>query len=228
MKNIKVYLSFISMLMSLSTIAQKNNGLKLGFNLSPSIVKLSGNDFINEYHSPTVGFSVGASVEVKLSNLFSLCSGLSYEKKGSVIKNIDLVFENNGELTKAKKVAINYNYTTLPILMRAHVGKKKKFFIDAGTYFGYLLSQKTKTVFSGSTNVSNDNDLYKKLDFGLAYGIGYAKTISRNKTLGIELRNNMGLMNVSKTDVVNNGKIKTNAFLLMMEYSFNVTKKIKK
>ena len=46
--------------MSQSTFAQKNNGLKLGFNLSPSIIKLSGNDFINEYHSPAVGFSIGS------------------------------------------------------------------------------------------------------------------------------------------------------------------------
>ena len=227
MKNTKVYLFVFSFFIFSNSIAQKNNDVKLGFNISASMIKLYGNDFINKYHKPTNSFTIGTSAEIKLSSLLSFYTGLSYEKKGSVIKG-DFTFENPIPFTETKKVSIIYNYITLPIILKTSLGKKRNFYLNTGTYLGYLLSQKIKKVASGDVPTRNDTNLNKKMDFGLAYGFGYTKAVGSNKTLNIELRNNLGLINTSKVFVVNDGKIKTNAFLLLMEYSFNISKKGKK
>ena len=65
-------------------------------------------------------------------------------------------------------------------------------------------------------------DLNKSTDLGLSLGVGKRFDVGEGNYLDIEVRNNLGLTNISATEVIDDGTIKTNSINLILSYFFSL------
>ena len=111
----------------------------------------------------------------------------------------------------------------MPLLVRASIGKKIKYFFEAGTFFGYLIkqtdiSEATKYLPKTTTdNTSGD----KRFDTGVTAGFGLTIPIKDKFLISCEIRNNFGLYNVGMY-VINDGTIKTNSTNLLISFAYKL------
>jgi hypothetical protein len=213
-------LGLFALTFGLSGYAQSNK-ISVGIEGGPSLISLRGNDFIRMVHEPAIGYTGGLFFQYNFNRTFSLRTNTSYERKGSMV---------SGQATDAQGNPIgkfvthlNFDYITLPLLIRASYGTRLRYFVNAGPYFGYLLRQ---------TNVSSREHMpthraeftsdFRRLDIGLASGLGISLPVQSRFALSFEVRNNLGLYNISARPVVNDGSIKTNAtnFIFGVAYNF--------
>lgn len=223
MKHLKIIFTFLLISFSITINAQTKKAVKIGFSVAPGFARLYGNDILQQNSRLIFGYAVGASLQLDVNQMFSIHTNLLYEKKGNVFPNLSVA--QNGVVYNNVKIYSNFNYIALPVMLRAAMGKKRNFFIAAGPYLGYLLSHTLKTVGENINATSNESSSYKKVDVGLSFGFGANLPITKSKAFSVELRNNIGLKNISVPAVVNNGKIKTNSLNLIFAYNLNANKK---
>ena len=215
MTNIKLLFFGLFLLTVLRTTYGQTNKFDIGFEGSPSLIYLRGNDIIKQYHKPTIGFFGGLFFQYNFKKIVSLRTNIAFDRKGSVLtaQATDINGNPLGEVT----THTNFDYLTFPILVRATFGKKVRYFVNAGPYFGYLIKQ---TFVSKGDNIqtttSDNTSLDKRFDTGISTGLGFSVPIKTKFAFSFEVRNNLGLYNVSAVPVANNGTIKTNStnFLL--------------
>jgi hypothetical protein len=186
----------------------------IGLEGGPGSISLRGNSIVN-LHGPSIAFSGGLTFQYHLGKVVSLRSGLSYDRKGSLWTGQATDF--NGIPLGVITSRTNWDYLTLPVLLRTSFGKKKRFFVNAGPYLGYLVQQGTVT--SGdqiATRRERDNARIKHVDCGLSTGLGLNLPLSKKCIFSVEIRNNRGLYNISSVPVIGDGSIKTNATVLLL------------
>jgi len=146
------------------------------------------------------GFHIGAIVDIPLSKLLSIETGLLFSKKGSQFEQTDSF---SGQ-TFTVKAEINTSYIDLPISLRVNIPVGTPIiFISFGPYIGYGLSGKMKTelYFNGQTEKNEekidwgsnpDDDFLKRFDFGIvpAAGIEF-------KSFSLSFSYWLGLVNIS-------------------------------
>jgi hypothetical protein len=64
----------------------------------------------------------------------------------------------------------------------------------------------------------------KTQEWGISAGLGIAFPITKRLNIGVELRNDAGLQNISDIAVVNKGKIKTNETSALFSVSYILVK----
>jgi len=199
----------------------QTNKFDIGVEGSPSLTFLRGNDFIDNNHKPTIGFYGGLFFQYNFKKVVSLRTNIAFERKGSILKSEATDINGNplGEIT----TNTNFDYLTFPILARATFGKKVQYFINAGPYFGYLIKQ---TFVSKGDNIptttSDNTSLDKRFDTGISTGLGLSVPIKTNFAFSFEVRNNLGLYNVSAVPIVNNGTIKTNSTNFLLGFTYKL------
>ena len=175
---------------------------------------MRGNEILNQ-HKPLFTFAAGAFVQWNLDQQFSIRVPLLFERKGSRVEN--------GALLSGQEATIRYSYLTLPVLFRLNVGDKKlRYFLNAGPYLAYLLDL---GMYSEGEPVSDNfttTKSFKKFDAGISGGIGVSLPIKDHFTLSLEVRNNLGLMNISDLPVYGDGSIKTNVTQLLLGVSYKM------
>lgn len=152
-----------------------------------------------------VFFSGGISLQYNTRKIFSLRTGLYYQKKGyqQEIKDIG----TSGKVYFSTIITSNYHYLTLPLLARATFGEKVIFFLNAGPYASFLLSQRfSSELVEVPVNVNNNKKVngIKDWDLGAVTGIGIAVPI-KSWLISLEVRNYYGILN---TDAPNYAKTK--------------------
>ena len=80
----------------------------------------------------------------------------------------------------------------------------------------------TVAIVDGDKVNEDSNEIFKKVDFGWSLGIGKKFKINEKNKLSVELRDNLGLQNISDVPVQGNGTVKTNSFNLILGYEFNL------
>lgn len=222
----KLILLPLLLLFAVAAFCQKNN-FELGIQSGPSISSFRGNEIIKERHDNLIGYAVGLTMEYYVSNRWSILAGAGYELKGTTGES--KVIDNNSVQIGAIDYRSTFDYINLPILLRYSNNIKNaqlKYFFNAGAYFGYLVKQiensDGRPEFSNATYDNTDN--FKRLDVGLSAGGGMMYPISDKLSISAELRNNLGLRNLSELPVFGNGSIKTNSTVLLLGASFNLSK----
>ncbi|MDP1726954.1 MAG: porin family protein [Bacteroidota bacterium] len=209
MNNIK--LIFIGLLiLNSGTIYGQTNRFDIGIEGSPGLTFLRGNDFIDKYHNTTMSFSGGFFFQFNFKKIISLHTNIAYERKGSITtaQATNMYGNSIGEVT----INTNFDYLTIPILLRATFGKKVQFFVNGGPYFGYLLKNTFVSKGDNIPRTTGDNTKFnKRFDTGISTGLGLSVPVKTRFAVSFEIRNNLGLYNVSAGPVVNNGTIKTNS-----------------
>jgi len=215
----KKLFTLIFILGLISNTFSQTKHFDIGLEGGAGLVFLRGNDFIKLHYKPTVGISIGISFQYSFSNNFALRSGLAYERKGGRF----MVLAEQSGVTEEIKGHSNYDYLTLPVLIRASIGKKIKYFANTGFYIGGLVRQTLEYNSDGVVfKVPRfDNTINDKLfDFGLVLGAGVYIPIKEQFFLSAEIRDDLGLTNTSKVPIMNNGKIKNNSTKLLICFGY--------
>ncbi len=164
--------------------------------------------------TPTTGISFlgGVAGQYNFSEVWSVKLAAAYETKGTDFDRTDL--QTTG--------SVNLDYVTIPLLIKASTGRRNKFFVNAGPFAGILLSNKTIiNEYAGNPAVEMDNtDSTNSTDFGISLRAGVEVYVGRNNSLSLELRENFGFTNISKSKEPGAPEIKTNTFNFVIAYAF--------
>ena len=216
--NIKYILIALLFATTASSYGQRSS--EVGILGGPTLVFLRGNEVIEQYGKPVVSFSAGAFFQHHLSEKFSIRADFMFERKGM---KSDAPFTNiSGVPLQDPKGISRLDYITLPLLLRLSFGKKNGFFINAGPYFGYLLKHIDIIKTTDLKYKLNFTDWDHRFDCGFSAGLGFKIPIKNSWSLSFELRNNLGLYDVSKVSVVNNGTVKTNSLSLLVSFGYKL------
>jgi hypothetical protein len=225
MTSIKSIFFGLIILTSGTTIYGQTNRFDIGVEGGPSLISLRGNEIIDQYHKPTIGFSAGLFFQFNFKKIVSLRTNIAFERKGSVATM--QTTDNNGNPLGEVTTHTNFDYLTLPVLVRATFGKKVQFFVNAGPYFGYLIKQTFVREGDNDPTTTTDNSFRdKRFDTGISTGLGLSIPFKTNFAFSFEARNNLGLYNVSGTTVVNNGTIKTNSTNILLGFVYKLGHRI--
>jgi len=195
--------------------------VKLGFNAGATYAGIRGNEGA-EANDYAIDYLVGLSFEAPLSDNLSLLANLNYERKSFT----NTIYIENGDpfdpVVGGGNVdtRLTLQYLTLPVNLKYYIGQSKGFYINGGVYAGYFLGGILKA--DGNKVDDNSDGLFKKVDFGVNLGIGMRFPIDEKNDLNIELRDNLGLANISDGPTVGNGTIKTNSVNLIVGWQFNL------
>ncbi len=202
------------------------NKYDMGLEGSPSLTFLRGSlsylgvpDFIDNNHTATIGFSSGIFFQYNLSKVVSLRTNIAFERKGSILTS--QVPTINGIPFGEVTINTNFDYLTLPILVRTSFGEKVDFFVNVGPYFSYLLKQTSISKGENIPTTTTDNtSLSNRFDAGISTGLGLSVPIKTNFAFSFEARNNLGLYNVSAVGEIYNEAIKTNSTNLFFGFAY--------
>ncbi|HET6226227.1 MAG TPA: porin family protein [Bacteroidia bacterium] len=187
---------FLFVFLLFATALSAQNKINIGVQGGLGLIKIYGNPTAKIDQAFDRGYTAGLSVQYNFKKIFSLRSGLSFERKGSA-SHITGTDPNAAYLYEIKQ-HLFFDYLTLPVLVRASFGKKVNFFVNAGPYFGYLIQ--TTFIYDDPVDgklQANDLNLIRKFDWGLAAGLGIAIPIKKKLLLSFELRNNVGLYDIA-------------------------------
>ena len=84
----------------------------------------------------------------------------------------------------------------------------------------YLLKSELTNNYDDVNSDFTDN--MKSVDFGLIFSVGKTFKLKNNSEINIEIRENLGLANISALPVVGDGSIKSNSINLICNYSFKL------
>jgi opacity protein-like surface antigen len=189
--NIKL-LFFALAIIHTNFIFAQTKKFQIGLEGGPSLASIDGKDRFKNNHNSKVGYAVGLSLQYDVSKIFSIRTGVGFERKGYKMSLYNpLINVDAGDLR------FHFDYLTAPLLARITLGNKYKFFANAGPYFAYLLSVNDSRNFTKHYPESW-KQYYKRFDWGITGGIGGAVEVKDNLSLTLEVRYNLGLNNYIK------------------------------
>lgn len=188
---------FFFVMLLASTLCLGQNALSIGVEVGPSLSNLRGD--VPDISDPIVTLYFAATFEYRFSEHFSFKSGLGIEKKGNEYNNtIDEPYMYSPLINN------EISMLTIPLLLKYSTAGKFQFYVNAGPFLSYLTKGTGEKVSS--------------LDYGITSGVGFNYKFSKNN-IYIEMRNSYGLANIYDSDLGIDGKLKTNAFYLVVGYS---------
>ena len=213
------------LLFAICLVAFINNGvlaqskMRFGFNGGLTYSSFRGNKAAEEL-DPAFDFLVGVSFEYQLKDKFSLLANLSYDRKTAAGTPSGFIPSPEDPATGNINAEANYQYITLPIVLKYKIGAKQSFYTEGGLFVGYLLKSQTHEDYYNTTD--DTTNLNEKLDAGLVLGFGKNFKFKNNQEIIVELRENLGLLNTSKVNVSGGNSVKTNSLNLILGYSFGL------
>jgi hypothetical protein len=223
MKAIKIILILIGI--SLNTFGQfKTNEIGIVCGPSCSFFNI-GSGEKDEYNSShkIIVFSVGLSYQHSFNNWFSVKTNLSYERKGDLFKTGYM------EVNPPYMIGIEKNrhldYITLPILIRGDFGKKTKLFFNIGPFFSFLTNASIRDTYSYNTSLwHNNSESYKNYDIGITSGLGVKIPANEKISISFEIRDNIGIMNISTLEGYTSKYLSTHSINLLLGFSYKICK----
>jgi len=135
-------------------------GMKGGLNIST--ITYESEELGSETGS-IIGFHFGSVMELQIKKNLYLNSGLYYSSKGEK-------FESLKEFGGTEKTLLKLNCLEIPLYIEYKFPfESNMFFIQAGPYFGYTLSNKV----NGKKGVHFDEKGMSRFDFGLGGAVGF-------------------------------------------------------
>lgn len=226
MKLIKLFFLGILFLINYFSFGQSNK-IDIGFEGSPSISSIRGNDLLKEYQKITIGFTSGLFFQLNINEPFSLRTNIAFEKKRILISVYATdEYGNTGNL----RTYGNFDYIIVPLLFKGTYGQKIKYFANVGPYIGVLLKQTMVTKLLTNKNFEQDDThTYKPYDYGVTCGIGILYPLKKNLSISFELRENLGLYDILKPSdlYIEKDEIKTNSINFLFGISYHLCEKQK-
>lgn len=204
MKRFLIICSLVSIGNSVNLHAQNSMfdlGLEGGPNLSTMLIS-SSNPAFDFNPDPAIFGSGGFIFQYNFKNFLSLKSGLSYQRKGYQIKDLNYTDQSGNPIGNGR-ASSRFDYLTFPVLVKASFGKKVHFFVNAGPYVGYLLSKTDLMKINGNKTIYKDPldaTGINRWDFGVASGVGISIPVRTYWAISVELRNYSGLLDLTESN----------------------------
>lgn len=199
----------------------QTNTLELGAECGPSIASIRGNTTIATFHEPKLAYTLGVFGQYNFKKISSLKTGVYFEEKGS---KAEVPVQNPFGVLENVSIEESFKYLSVPILVKAGFGKRLRCFVNAGPSIGFLLSAKqTIEAFNGQPEQTSDvTDFIKRTEFALVGGLGLSYPLFDNFIFSFEIRDNLGLSNISSALSSDNSKIQSNTLnaLIGITYQF--------
>jgi len=186
---------FMMMTMQSFVVFGQQKRFETGMEAGPNIVYMGSSPDDKTWLS----FVGGVHLQYNFSRYFSIRTNFFYERKGekrdsSAFASINL---NNAIIETYQK----YDYLTAPLLLRFTspevIGKRIRFFLNFGPYFGYLIKHVAETTGldylnngvpnSITTDLTSHNKLF---DYGIAFGAGMEIALTERVAITFEARFN--------------------------------------
>lgn len=173
---------------------------------------------IPDAYNPLYSISPGLNLEYLLNSNFSLKSGLSYERKG-LTTEFTFLDTNFGPVGTMHYTA-HFDYLTIPTMVSYSTKGNLQFYINGGTYFGFLLSNTNTFSEIGdfpeqTIDVKEDT---KTFDFGLSFGCGLFLPIGERFAFDLGFRDNLGLIDTFKPET--DGKVRMNTIGMVVSLKY--------
>lgn len=173
-----------------------------------------------ENSETTLGYAGGVFFQYNINAKFSLRTNVFFERKGNSREVLISNIQDSGGVLGTTNLYQNFDFLTIPLLIKYSFSPNNRFYINSGPFFGFLLkhslTENTTDFFQ-----SNTED-FKTLDFGWSNGLGLNFPINEHILLSLEVRNNLGLIHIGKQAVINNERIKTNSTNLLMGLGYKL------
>ena len=183
-------------------------GLQAGVNINSA----HGSDIIKGEIDRDLGINISGHLTFGITNDLSIKTILEYEHAGWSYRGF--VFQNiraTGSALAEGDIIYKLKYINLPVFAEYTFGKKIKFHADAGVFAGTLLSSRLIMRYhdmmqpSGDTTVESRTN-FKKINYGLAFGIGTRLPLTSRLKLDFDVRNKIGLGNIDNFKEANSAK----------------------
>ncbi len=170
-----------------------------------------------------IGFQIGLFSSIRINNLFSIHTGISFDRKGSKYSSVRLHDFQNAE---NDLLDLNYDYFSIPLVLRITFHKPFKFYINSGLYGALLHSSMliSNGLYEGYI-CHNNTPFAPAFDYGLVNGLGVLIPLHKQVELTAELRNNRGLSDVRGDPdyfLHEDTPVRTNLTTLMLGVSFRL------
>lgn len=217
--NTSILFTILFMLLSINICFSQNSKqdfkrLNLGFlaGLNYPDIRFENDDSYNNFK---VNFLIGLSLEYYVSEKLSFKTNINYERKHR--KNEVQILSNVPPFNIQGSEYYNdyFHYLNIPFFFKYEF-YKHKFFVNSGPFINYLINLDRELV-------PEDEAIFEKVDqkdfdFGLTFGLGYQIPIEKQK-LSIELRNDLGLIDVGGYYTSQSSYAKTNTIKLIVGWS---------
>jgi hypothetical protein len=198
----KSILTFIILLfISLPTTSQSS-----GFGIKSGVSIASTNKYFSiEDEDPAIsaknGLTAGISIENQINNTLSFQYEVIYESKGFYFP-ADVSNDGGGNIFGY----FNQEYFTVPLMVKATVGKAVKYYGYTGLYGGFLVGAENHiTSIAASFNGQTIRDLsycaasqFKRFDLGGILGTGIRTSASERVDFVFDVRCSAGFINMAK------------------------------
>lgn len=206
------YLCFLIALLGLS-VAFSQVKLKPGVNIGGQISSLRGSEFEIDNNFRLVPM-IGFNLEVSISPSVSIITGINFErwKKKREFPSFDQFQFPNGSFSFIE----SYDFYNMPLLVRYKFGGNKGFFIDGGAFVNYFNKGRPNRRF-GSLFVQ-----FEDYNFGAVLGIGKVFNLTEKIDIALQLRDELGLSDISKYEWNVTGDLMTNTIRLIATVSYEL------
>lgn len=218
-------LSFV-LLLSIQVFSQKRK--TFGINAGVTYSKFRGMDVPLVKYDFDYGYVVGISYEYYFKDNLAIKMNLSYDRKvskGSVDVELRESLDDPARLVDVT-FNFNYNYLTLPVLLKYEFKNSHGIFINGGPFFGYLMDSEfvgeaidgiqSEGYRESTTNLNN------QFDFGFTTGIGKTFQLKNKNSLVVEFRNNLGLSKTNKDNTFDENTVRSNSYNLLVGWAFDL------
>jgi hypothetical protein len=197
------------------------NRFELGVESGPALGKFWTPNTPNSFYTMHTGYYTGTFFRYNPLPFFGIQSGIYSERVSTQDR---VAFTNNeNKMVGTGEVMVNTDFITFPLITKFRVGNRLKVNFSVGTFFSYML-QHSVTVRYGNTSPYGDHtvdyaNMMNRFNTGLLLGAGIDYVFFRHLNLGFEVRDQLGLYNLSKND---QNYFRTNSlqFLLRISWQF--------
>ncbi|HNP33354.1 MAG TPA: porin family protein [Flavobacterium sp.] len=210
----KLFTIAIIVLLSNGGFAQGK--IRYGVNGALTYSSYGGNSTIKSFDAG-FDFMAGLTLEYKIKDKLALMAAINYDRKTASQELYTQIIENPDDPGFAgdMKITLRNQFITIPIVAKYDFGPRDSFFLNGGIFVSYMLKSELSNDYDNTT--LDQTDQYKSLDYGLVFGLGKTFKLKGSKEITIEVRENLGLANISG----GNRKINTNSLNLICGYSFD-------
>lgn len=213
------------LLLALPILSSAQEEIKYGINAGATFSDIRGDGYAADF-SYGAGYMAGLSMEVPLNQRFSFCTGINYERKSSIKKTsfsynetiigpdgtaVQFPVEGNGKITT------RLDYIVVPVNLKYYLDIWETYYATGGGFVAYALNE--GYTLKGDKPMAGYQQNYENLDYGVSFGIGTKFKLNRTQEVNIELRDNLGLANITDID---SDKISTNSINLILNWQFSL------
>lgn len=192
--------------------------LLFGFNAGATYVGLHGNSVSGENNS-TIDYLVGISLEVPLYNNFSLIGNINYERL-AFTRNIPFRSGANADDAGGYGTRLILQNITVPVNLKYYIGQSKDYYINGGAFVRYFLDETLRI--NGDRADSSSYGNFQDFTYGVNLGLGTRFVVNNNNAINIEVRDNLGLSNITRQTAAGGNSVKTNSLNLIVAWQFTL------